>query len=313
MAIGLPLAMAVLNSEDRLAVVLAYSLASGHCLQIVLLILLWGLVPLGAALWLTLAATLSLGALLAIRRSGSCLHRPMRWGMGSRQTGTILVLAMVFAFMGHRVFTAAYASGWDAEALFQHSGLVAWLARSTFPPASPLEPDDPLRYRIGLHALAAAFSSASGALPPDALASTVGLLLALTAIFLGGASLRLLGSPLAGMLASVLGLFGGSLLPYYLLVQTAVAGVTPDWPEQEWVGGHLWHGNELEMIQVNVSMAMGYTICVAALWLCWEAVVQRKAKQIALLPAIGSLAALGLFNEVYFAGVLVGLGGICVV
>lgn len=295
---GYPLARSSLPKERRLLPLLAFGLVAGHSVQLVALVLLWGALPLGTSLLVTVTASSTAGATWLIL--GGARDRSQRWEWGVSRADAVLlaVLLAAYALVAHRVFVAAY-TAWDAEALYWHSALVGWLGRSPFPPTSPLEPDDPLRYRYGLHALGAAVASVTSDLPPAVLASVISGVFPLGALALAGVSLRALGSVRPGLLAAVLGLIGGSVLPVYRTAQSLLGAADPAWSPHEFLGGLTSAGNTFDMLHNNVSVAMGFAVAVVALWLTWEAINARTMGGVT--AAVAGLAGLGLVNEVYFA------------
>jgi hypothetical protein len=306
-AVGLPLAQLSLRQEKRLSVLLCCALVGGHCLQVVLLILLWGFMPLGQALYVVLGVSMSAAAALVWRSRNSSHSASLSWGMSRLDTCVVAALAAASGFLAHRVFTVAF-SGWDAEAMWWHSSLVGLLGRSLFPPFSPLEPSDPLQYRFGLHALGAAVFSAGGGLPPEVLAAVMAALLPMLPLSLAGASVRITGSPRPGSIAALLSFFGGSLLPYYNLSR-AIDGSNSSLTRSDMVQGLLWHGNTLDMLHINPSIAAGTVAFAIALWLTWEGLVIDRATVAAGLLSCAALAYLGLVNEVHFAILSAGLVG----
>lgn len=304
LAVGLPLARRALREDGRLAVLLPFALVGGHCLQSLLLMILWGTMPLGSALHLTLAISFTVGALLwRLLRCPS--PAPISWGVGPLDSIAFLSMLAFFGFLGHRVFTMAYL-GSEAEALFFHSATVGWLEKTSHPPLSPLEPDDLLRYRLGLHVLAAAMGAGSGTWPPMAMAATAAMLLPLLAISFVGASLRLFNSPRPGVLASVLGLFGGSLTFWPALYQAVRFGVPLD--RNEFISGILWHGNTLDMLALNITVSIGFVAFTMGLWLCWEVLRSPQPGLVTLFVALSTLTYLGFVNEVHFAVLAAGVG-----
>lgn len=305
LSIGLPLSLLALPRERRITVFFAYGAVAGLCLQGLVVILLWGWVPLGTAVYLVLLLAVSSGALLLLRLIQQHRFSPLTWGLSRLDTVVSLALIALYGVLGQRAFTVAYTSG-DNEARYWHSGLVSWLSRSSYPPTDPLEPNDPLHYRVGLHALAAGISSASNSLPPEALAATIAIIMPLAAIALVGASLRVFDRPGPGVLASILGLFGGTLFPYYSLVKAAVSS-KPDLRVIDLVNGLLWHGNTLDMLHINPSIAVGFAAFSAAIWLCWETARVTQPTFTAFVVSIVALGYLGLINEVYFAALASGI------
>lgn len=297
-AAALPLASRALPKEERLIVLLTYALVGGHCLQSIVLILLWGAIPLGASLYVTLSISVVAATLFHLR--GQVAAGRMRWGIGAADSGILLAMLLAFAFVGFRVFTAAY-SAWDAEALYWHSSLVGWMGRNPFPPTSPLEPNDPLRYRFGFHTLAAAISTDTGGLPPEVLASTAAALLPMMIAALVGASIRLFDTPRPGFVSAILGLLGGSLLSILRLGQTLSATPADKQQAHELVSGLLSAGNTLDMLHNNVSIPMGFVAATIALWVSWEMIRQESPALFSVLLTVAALSYLGLVNEVYFA------------
>ena len=173
------MAQLALGKERRLAVLISFGVLGGHSLQMIALIVLWGVMPLETAFYVTLIISVVSGTLLAARSWKLWSKAGLSLGTSRLDAALIVGLTGFFAFLGHRLFTVAYTT-WDVEALYWHSALVGWMGRTTSPPSSPIEPNDVLRYRFGLHALAAAISSDSITLPPEALAATVAVLLPLS-------------------------------------------------------------------------------------------------------------------------------------
>ena len=313
LAVGFPMAQLALGKERRLAVLISFGVLGGHSLQMIALIVLWGVMPLETAFYVALVVSVVSGTLLAARSWRLWSKAGLSFGTSRLDAAVIAGLTGSFAFLGHRLFTVAYTT-WDVEALYWHSALVGWMGRSTYPPSSPIEPNDVLRYRFGLHALAAAISSDSITLPPEALAATVAVLLPLSVLAFVGVSIRLFGSPRSGIMASLLGLFGGSLMPWYRLAQ-AVSTSDPstrsasivDALGNNWRQGFLWDGNTLDMLVLNVSIAIGFVAAASALWLCWEAIAHSTNRWMASILATASLACLAFTNEVYFAAVSAGV------
>lgn len=307
--VGFPVGLLALPKESRLSVHLAYAAAAGLCLQGLLLILLWGVVPLGTGVYVVLLLAFPSGAFLLWLLVQRHPFGQFTWGLSRSETLASLALVALYGLLGQRAFTVAYTAG-DSEARYRHSGLVSWLSHGLYPPTNPLEPDDPLHYRFGLHALAAGISSASNSLPPEALAATIAALLPLIVLALVGASLRVFDRPGPGIVASILGLFGGTLFPYYSLVK-AIGSNGSDLQVIDLVNGLLWHGNTLDMLHINPSIAVGFAVFTAALWLSWEAAHISYSKPIPFLTmCLGGLAALtylGLVNEVYFSALASGL------
>ena len=135
-AIGWPLARSTMSKETRVFVLLAYGVVGGYALLTVLLIVLWGAMPLGPAQYTVMAMAFFAAGLLLRRTSAAQSRAPRSWGMGRADTLLVAAIIAVFAFLAYRLFTVGYSS-WDAEALYWHSGLVGWMSRSGFPPTSP--------------------------------------------------------------------------------------------------------------------------------------------------------------------------------
>jgi hypothetical protein len=303
LAVGYPLARAALPGEFRLAVLLPFGVLGGNSLQAVLLLLFWSAVPLGNGFPLVILVSLGCASLMWWRRPG----RPRAaWKLGRLDTGLLSIMLALFGFLAYREFRAGYAA-WDAEALYWHSGMVTWLARGTYPPFNPLEPDDPLQYRFGLHAFAAAIGAN---VPTDGtlvMAAAMSILMPLTVLALVGVSIRLFDNPRPGFVASMLGLFGSSLLPFYRLLQWALGGGNLDVQAREFVSGRALTGNVMDLLHGNVSVAAGLPQFAAALWLASEVTNQPKPRPATYVIGVAAIAYLGLVNEVYFVVLVAGL------
>jgi hypothetical protein len=119
-----------------------------------------------------------------------------------------------------------------------------------------------------------------------------------------GASIRIFDSARPGLAASVLGLLGGSLSPYYYLARMSFAR-EDHLTVIEMVNPFLWHGNTLDMLHINPSIAVGFVAFTITLWVCWEEVEAPRIAPVSMLPSIAVLIYLALTNEVYFS-ILVG-------
>lgn len=304
--LGLPLARLALPKESRLVVLLCYSALAGHATQALGLFVLWSFIPLAGAYWAAVTLSLAFGSgLLALHLRHA---RPAQeWGLGAGHTLLLALLIPTLGFFGHRLYTVGY-TGWDAEPLFWHPALAAWLSRVPFPPTNPLEPDHLLQYRFGLHALVGAVYGSSGATPPAVFALVVGGLLPLSALALVGASMRVLGSARAGFVALLLAIFGGSLLPYFN-VAGALAGLPVHLNRNSVVGGIFAYGNNFDMLHVNPTIPMGFVTFLGAAWLAWEGALAPRATPAAFALGALGMTWLGLLNEVYFAALAAGLAG----
>jgi hypothetical protein len=305
-AVGWPLARGALPEETRTAVLLALALVGGYALETVVLVMLWGVMPPGSAFYLTVAACSAAGSLLIWRTLRHIAPRPMVWGMGTVDTLLCGGMVVVFAFLAHRFFTVGY-SAWDPEALYWHSGVPGWMSRAAFPPTNPLEPDDPLHYRFGNYVLASSMIGDLGTSPPVALAATLFQLMPLMVLAFVGTSLRIFDGARPGLVASTLGLFGGSLLPVWRLAQSTLGVEAPAQHAQEFVAGLLWLGNNLDMLHNNVTIPGGFVAFTVALWLSWEAVGRGNHRWQCIVLASSALAFLGLSNEVHFGALAGGL------
>ncbi len=306
-AAGYPLARMVLANEGRRSVLGSYALIVGHCLQGVVLLALWGVMPLGAAYYITVGSSILAGTVLSRalpRIIPNALPNP---AVSRAHLLALAPLLIGFALLGYRMFTITYSFD-SQESLFFHAATVGEMSRSAYPPTSPLEPDDPLRYRFGLHSLAAALAANSHTTPPDALAYAVGMILPLLAIAFYGASVRLFNTPLPGILASLFALFGGSLSPYFAIFQMLGSNRTPDLFHA--INGIMWHGNTLDMIAISVTATMGMAVFSIAVWLYWESARLPDLSVWRAVPVVISFTYLGYVNEVYYSVLVAGVSAV---
>lgn len=306
LSIGLPLALRALANEYRASVLLAAAMTGGYALQSIVLILLWGIVPLGTAYYVTVSASPVLGAIIALRLYHTRDVRRFRWGINARETLLTVMMLGGFAFLAHRLFTVGYSS-WDAEALYWHAGNVGWMSRGTFPPTAVLEPDYPLHYRFGIYALPAAIVANTGAPPPEVMTAALAQFVPLMVLAFVGASMRFSNGPRTGLLAAFLALFGGSLLPIATLLTHGLDVDGSGHVAYEFVTGLIWLGNNLDMLHNNVTITSGFVAFSCALWLTWETIAAEKKSACGILLAVASLAFLALANEVHFVSLLGGM------
>lgn len=302
-AVGFVAARVVLAGERRLAVLTAFALGSGQSIQ-GLALLLWGYLPPGSGFFVTVALSILIAAVFAVR--SRTRHLDLTWGMSRVDTLATVALVSATALAAHYVFTIGYRS-WDAELLFFHSAIVDEITRGTYPAMNPLEPDDLLRYRIALHSLAAAISANVSEPPVEVLAAVMAVTIPLLPVSAIGASMRLLRSPRPGMISALLALLGGSLLPYYRVAELLTLRNEPSLDWQELVNGLVWHGNTLDMIHISPTIALGAAVFAIAAWLVSEALDSARSPWISGPVAAVGLGYLGLVNEVYFVMLMVGV------
>lgn len=302
--LGGPIGRLSLRGEKRPSVSPLFGLVASHLLQWAFLVLLVGWLPPGGALVGTLAAGSVFGGGLWLWSPPSRTAFPLPV-VSKGLAFTVAASALLAGLLGFRTFTVGY-MGLDPEALFSHTAFVGWMSRAGFPPTNPLEPDHLLRYRLGLHLLAAGFSDASGALPGEALAAAVGLASAMLLPAVVGISVGLTGSFVAGLAAAVMAFMGGSLLPWARLVQLATSGSQPDWLPSDFFTGRLWGGNTFDMLHKNPSIAVGLAVFGISLWLYFEVLRTQQPRPMPLILASAGLAVLGMVNEVYFVALCVG-------
>ncbi len=306
LCLGVPLGRSVLRSERRLTVLVAFGVVAGYSVQAILLIFLWGIIPLGSAFWVVVVVSATAGALLLHFQLQAGRYAEMTWALSP---GALFAVASlpVFAVLAHTQFTLGYSTS-SPEALWWHSALVGWLQRTPFPPMSPLEPDDPLQYRLGLHLVAAAISQASNALPPEAMAATISMYLPMAVLALVGISVTTFGSAAPGLLAATFGVMAASLLPLYRLAQLSLL-LEPSWADRNGSinTNELWATSTLTGLNNNLTLPAGFVAATVALWLWSAALPRRRFVSTATLLAFASTAYLGMVNEVYFAATIAGM------
>lgn len=298
--IGYPIALSVFRVEKRSGVLLPFAILAGHCIQMLVMAFAWTFVPPGPALVAAIIVSLGVGAVSIARSRGPFGPLLSPRGVPRLDTALTLAFAASFGYLGYFNFTMAYLS-LDAEALFQRAGFTAWLTRGLFPPTNPLDPSDQLHYRFGMNLLAAGFSSASGEAATVSTAVVLSLLLALMAIAFAGASCSLFGSTGPGIVAALLGLFGGSLLPYLRIAEYLFHGANLRSYAAEFWSGLLWGGNTLDMLRINATVAAEFAMFAVALWLAYEAWLAPTGSRgwMSLLVSVVALAGLGLYSDVY--------------
>ncbi len=279
-----------------------------------------GLVALGLPmLWLPLAMPASAALLVtgALCLAGGWLARRGQVptaGRESARAAAALLGACLLAYLAALAFWYEGTLGRaDVGTLYMHSGLVTSIARGNFPVINPMEPNDPLQYRVTLHTLAAGVIDLLELPTRDVMPHVIGATAAVAVATAAGA-LRSVLRPRWAIGGALLAFAWGPL--YWLTTLPAirerglgdVLGVVVESPAAvAWSG--LLLGGPYTMATHNPTALHGFIAALVALAALWTA-VQRGGLAAWLLAAL-ALTYLGASNEFLVFTVPAGIVAAC--